>query len=79
MINNPFEKSLGIFPKKQEARKEMVEVIEIDKDGKVQEPYIVESVDGVVTFEPAYVKILKEYNGIESNIPINNPYWKVRP
>jgi hypothetical protein len=24
-------------------------------------------------------KVLKEFNGLESNIPIYHPYWKVRP
>ena len=24
-------------------------------------------------------KTLKEYGGLESHIPLNHPYWKVRP
>lgn len=29
--------------------------------------------------EPEHIKILREYGNQESNIPINSPYWRLRP
>jgi hypothetical protein len=28
--------------------------------------------------EPEYAKILRECGGIESNVPLNSPYWILR-
>lgn len=29
--------------------------------------------------EPLYATILKDYGGLESNIPVNHQYWQIRP
>lgn len=29
--------------------------------------------------EPPHSKILREYDGLESNIPIHHYYWRIRP
>ncbi len=29
--------------------------------------------------EPEYMRILRECGGVESNVPINSPYWRLRP
>jgi hypothetical protein len=29
--------------------------------------------------EPEYARILRECGGIESNVPLNSPYWTLRP
>lgn len=39
----------------------------------------VKTVEEPVKEELEYQKILREYGGIESNIPINSPYWRLRP
>lgn len=51
------------FPKKSE------EISELEKMNKL----------GGTKEDPEYLKILKKYGMLESNIPINSPYWKIRP
>lgn len=29
--------------------------------------------------EPEYMRILREHGYLESNIPLNNIYWRIRP
>jgi len=29
--------------------------------------------------EPEHAKILREHGGLESNIPVNHHYWRIRP
>ncbi len=49
--------------------KEEPKVEEVKEEPKVEE----------VTSEPEYAKILREHGYLESNIPINSHYWKIRP
>ena len=42
---------------------------------KVEESVVEEPVEE----KPEYMKILEEYGGLESNVPINSPYWRLRP
>lgn len=48
---------------------------EVQKEVKIEEPFI-EEVKEIK--ETPKGKILKQFNMIESNIPINHPYWKMR-
>lgn len=75
MTANPFKKKVDIPEKKIEVKKE--EIIEIDESGKVGESFL-EEITREKSTETPKGKILKQFNMIESNIPINHPYWKMR-
>ena len=74
MIDSPFDKKTSDIkiPKveipKVEVFKEKIETLKVDEDKESQEP-----------IESSHAKILKSYGGVESNIPINHGYWKLRP
>jgi hypothetical protein len=64
MDKNPFRKSKDPFPHESKSESTIAnEVAELEKMSELQE------------VDPAAV--LKEY-GLESNVPINHPYWRVR-
>ncbi len=69
---NPFSKKndLNPFDAKDKLTKEekAKEVVELEDMKALPSPK-----------EPEYIKALREYGGLESNIPINHPYWKMRP
>jgi hypothetical protein len=72
-MENPFQKRQGqrnkILSKEDEELKKK-EIAELERTFELE--------DMKERFEFA-AKTLKEYKGIESNIPIFHPYWKVRP
>jgi hypothetical protein len=66
---NPFAPKQSPFP--HESKSETV------KDNEVKELEEMEKLEPPP--EPEYMKILREHGGLESNIGINHPYWKLRP
>lgn len=88
MIDNPFGKSpspanfkitMGHMPSEPpnlelKHKKEPKEPIIVPLDTPVPESLV------PIEREMSYSeKILAEHNGLESNIPINHDYWKLRP
>ncbi len=63
-MENPFQKRGLAFP--HESKSEMVQQREVDELEKMLE-------------EVNPSEVLKEHGWLESNIPLNHPYWKVRP
>ena len=65
-MENPFQKkSLGAFPHESKSKEVIAsEVAELEKIAELKE------------VNP--VAVLKEFK-LESNVPINHPYWKARP
>ena len=65
-MENPFQRrDLGFFP--HESKSDDVKASEINELEKIAR---LEEVDPV--------KVLKEHGDLESNIPINHPYWRKR-
>ncbi|MBI3334382.1 hypothetical protein HYZ97_02760 [Candidatus Pacearchaeota archaeon] len=72
-MDNPFkqrqEQRNKILSKKDEEIKKK-EIAELEKTFELE--------DTKERFEFA-ARTLKEYGGLESNIPVYHPYWKLRP
>jgi hypothetical protein len=70
---NPFKK------RKEEMNRILSNSDEIAKKNEIAElEKTYELEDKKERFDFA-AKTLAEHNGLESNIPINHPYWKLRP
>ena len=73
MADNPFKK-------RQEERNRILagkdEIVKNKEIAELDKMFAME--DMKERFDYA-AKTLKEYNGLESYIPINHPYWKLRP
>lgn len=73
MSINPFES------RKEERNRILAGKDEIVKKKEIEElDKMFEMEDMKDRFEFA-AKVLKDHNGLESSIPINHPYWKLRP
>lgn len=73
MSDNPFKQRKEQRNKILEGKDEIVkkkEIAELDKMFELE--------DMKERFDYA-AKILKEHDGLESNISVNHPYWKIRP
>jgi len=62
-------------PKVEEPKIEPVKVEPVVESAKEE----TEKVEETKVEEEEYQKILREHGGMESNIPMNSPYWKLRP
>jgi hypothetical protein len=65
-MENPFQRrDLGAFPHESKSADTIAnEVSELEKMAGLEE------------IDP--VKVLKDHGGLESNVPINHPYWRKR-
>ena len=70
-MDNPFEKK----EETQVEKPETPEVVKIDEPVKVEAPKIeAKSTPKKVSLK---TQILMKHGGLESNVPINSPYWKM--
>ena len=71
--NNPFKQRQTEKNRIQSGKDEILKKKEI---ADLEKTYELE--DTKEKFDYA-AKTLADYNGLESNIPINHPYWRIRP
>lgn len=71
MIENPFDSKNLFFT---------TSIADVKKEFKLEESEIIlGEIKEEIKDELEYVRILREHNYIESDIPINSIYWSIRP
>ncbi len=78
MINNPFARSSSPFPHVEKKIEEQSKELVVGQ--KTPEEASIEILDTpIAPQEDEHIRILREHNFIESDIPIRHLYWKLRP
>lgn len=63
------------FGKKEETANPLVKAVEESKKAEEKKEEVIKPEDKVLRTK---AEILKKHGGLESNIPVNSSYWKLR-
>jgi hypothetical protein len=83
MLDNPFGKKLEIQKVIEMNENDKAEIWNFYSSSVKNRSDIVKPLEikkeEVIEGESEHAKILRAYGGLESNIPIDNQYWRIRP